>query len=55
SSKESLEKGYDRYQKLLSQLDALGAGGSGYSRKRAKRKPKASNSKHGVEKAKSKV
>ncbi|GJS48436.1 ribonuclease H-like domain-containing protein [Tanacetum coccineum] len=26
SSKESLEKGYDRYQKLLSQLDALGAG-----------------------------
>ncbi|GKA84147.1 hypothetical protein Tco_0805742 [Tanacetum coccineum] len=26
SSKESLEKGYDRFQKLLSQLDALGAG-----------------------------
>ncbi|GJS97631.1 hypothetical protein Tco_0804599 [Tanacetum coccineum] len=26
SSKESLEKGYDRYQKLLSQLDVLGAG-----------------------------
>ncbi|GJR33827.1 hypothetical protein Tco_1209511 [Tanacetum coccineum] len=26
SSKESLEKRYDRYQKLLSQLDALGAG-----------------------------
>ncbi|GJY56873.1 hypothetical protein Tco_0455988 [Tanacetum coccineum] len=25
SSKESLEKGYDRFQKLLSQLDALGA------------------------------
>ncbi|GJX57110.1 hypothetical protein Tco_0287007 [Tanacetum coccineum] len=24
--KESLEKGYDRFQKLLSQLDALGAG-----------------------------
>ncbi|GJW93281.1 ribonuclease H-like domain-containing protein [Tanacetum coccineum] len=26
SSKESLEKGYDRFQKLLSQLEALGAG-----------------------------
>ncbi|GJR82161.1 ribonuclease H-like domain-containing protein [Tanacetum coccineum] len=26
TSKESLEKGYDRFQKLLSQLDALGAG-----------------------------
>ncbi|GJY68213.1 hypothetical protein Tco_0471195 [Tanacetum coccineum] len=26
SYKESLEKGYDRFQKLLSQLDALGAG-----------------------------
>ncbi|GJY14621.1 ribonuclease H-like domain-containing protein [Tanacetum coccineum] len=26
STKESLEKGYDRFQKLLSQLDALGAG-----------------------------
>ncbi|GJW44452.1 putative ribonuclease H-like domain-containing protein [Tanacetum coccineum] len=26
SAKESLEKGYDRFQKLLSQLDALGAG-----------------------------
>ncbi|GKF40111.1 hypothetical protein Tco_0120172 [Tanacetum coccineum] len=26
SSKESLEKGYDRFQKLLSQLDALGVG-----------------------------
>ncbi|GJU21270.1 ribonuclease H-like domain-containing protein, partial [Tanacetum coccineum] len=26
SSKESLEKGYDRFQKLLSKLDALGAG-----------------------------
>ncbi|GJS37155.1 ribonuclease H-like domain-containing protein [Tanacetum coccineum] len=41
SSKESLEKGYDRFQKLLSQLDALGAGVVAFLSQ-----AKASSSKH---------
>ncbi|GJW59688.1 hypothetical protein Tco_0109023 [Tanacetum coccineum] len=54
SSKESLEKGYDRFQKLLSQLDALGAGVSDEDANHkflrslppAWGQPKASSSKH---------